>query len=474
MSTPHTDSWLLEYQKKWIADESRIKIMEKSRQVGATLMTAFECVRKHAISQNIDGKTPCDTWVSSRDENQAQLFISDCQKFAKILQIATKARLNLSIVKEAKQASNTLEFANGSKIVSLSSNPDAQAGKRGSRILDEFALHPDPQQLYAIAYPGITWGGQLEIISTHRGTHNFFNQLIKEITLNGNPKQISLHRVTLEDALNQGLLKKLKRKLPKDDPRQTMSEADYFDSIKNSCPDNETFLQEYMCEPMDESSIFLPMELIEACLYARNEPWEIDLFNAQSFKDMKECYLGIDIGRNHDLTVFWLMEKVQNVFFTRKVLALQNTPFNEQENILKHFLAIPSLKRICIDQTGIGRQFTEEAQRKFGKYRVEGVTFTNSLKESLAYSTRTTFENRHVRIPDSRAIITDLRAIKREFTSAGNLRFAADRGKNGHSDHFWALCLALHASQPSQQKNTKAHFERLEDSSNSPRKHPIL
>jgi phage FluMu gp28-like protein len=74
------------------------------------------------------------------------------------------------------------------RLHSMSSNPDAQAGKRGDRTLDEFALHPDPRKLYTIAYPGVTWGGAMEIFSTHRGSANFFNELIQEIKHKGNPK----------------------------------------------------------------------------------------------------------------------------------------------------------------------------------------------------------------------------------------------------------------------------------------------
>ena len=53
-----------------------------------------------------------------------------------------------------------LEFASGKRIHSMSSNPDAQAGKRGGRILDEFALHRDQRKMWAIAYPGITWAAR--------------------------------------------------------------------------------------------------------------------------------------------------------------------------------------------------------------------------------------------------------------------------------------------------------------------------
>ena len=52
-----------------------------------------------------------------------------------------------------------------------------------------------------------------------------------------------------------------------------------------------------------------------------------------------------------------------------------------------------------------------------------------------------------LRIPDDKLVRSDLRAIKKGTTSAGHVRFTADRGKNGHSDRFWALALALHASK---------------------------
>jgi len=42
---------------------------------------------------------------------------------------------------------------------------------------------------------------------------------------------------------------------------------------------------------------------------------------------------------------------------------------------------------------------------------------------------------------------SDLRAIRKEVTASGNVRFAADRGVNGHADRFWGLALALHAAK---------------------------
>ena len=250
-------TFFLPYQQRWINDDSRLKIIEKSRQIGMSLATAYRLVKKHSCKN-----VTFDAWVSSRDEIQSKLFLEDCKKFADILHVAAKNYGKICLHSDKKISTMSLKFANERSIYSMSSNPNAQAGKRGSRILDEFALHPQQRELYAIAYPGITWGGNLEIISTHRGTQTFFYQLLKHITENGNKHNFSHHKVTLQDALEQGLLQKLKQKCTPDNPILYMDNGEYFDYIRRSCPDDEIFRQEYMCEPYDDQSIFIPCELI--------------------------------------------------------------------------------------------------------------------------------------------------------------------------------------------------------------------
>ena len=103
----------------------------------------------------------------------------------------------------------------------------------------------------------------MEIFSTHRGTANFFNQLILEARHKGNPKKFSLHRVTLQDALDQGFLFKLQQKLPEDDERLGMDEADYFNYIRAGSADEESFQQEFCCVASDDATAFLTYELLD-------------------------------------------------------------------------------------------------------------------------------------------------------------------------------------------------------------------
>lgn len=459
---PERETLLLPYQKRWVEDRSRLKLAEKSRQIGWTWATAYALVRKLSLL----GILPVlDEWISSRDELQAKLFIQDLKNWARVLQVGAED-LGETVIDSGtrvdsgtrgsspfQQSAMAIRFATGAFAYSLSSNADAQAGKRGGRTLDEFALHRDPRRLYAIAYPGITWGGQLSLFSTHRGSANFFNELVQEIKHKGNPKKFSFHRVTLQDALEQGFLHKLQTKLPPDDERQGMDEAAYFDFIRSGCADEETFQQEYMCVPGDDASAFLSYDLIAGCEYKLEERWEWDAAGLSGLGGQSGLYLGVDVGRLHDLTVFWLLEKTGGVCFTRKLICMEKATFESQEAVLYELLSLPALRRACIDRTGIGFQFVERAQQRFGEYKVEAVTFTAPVKEELAYPVRAAFEDRSLRIPNDAKVRSDLRSIRKETTAAGNIRFAADRGPNGHADRFWALALALHAGKHNEASN---------------------
>lgn len=425
----------LPFQSKWIQDSSRLKLMEKSRQIGISWSTAYAAVERAAAQG-----ARHDEWVSSRDDIQARLFIEDCKLWAGIMHLAAKDLGEQVIDQEKKLSAYVLQFASGRRIHSMSSNPDAQAGKRGSRILDEFALHADQRKLWAIAYPGITWGGNMEIVSTHRGSHSFFNGLIREVREKGNPKRLSVHRVTLQDALEQGFLYKLQQALPADAEQQAMDEAAYFDFVKKGAADEESFDQEYMCIPADDDAKFLEYGLITGCEYSAGTDWQRGLEGPF----IGRVYCGVDIGRKRDLTVLWVVEELGDVLYTRHVEALEKMRKSEQEAVLWPWFAIAD--RICIDATGMGIGWADDAQDEFGEHRVEAVNFSAQVKEALAYPLKGAMEDRKLRIPEDGTIRADLRKVQKVTTSAGNVRFVAESTPDGHADRFWALALAKHAA----------------------------
>ncbi|WP_418647270.1 terminase large subunit domain-containing protein [Thauera butanivorans] len=441
------DAIFLPFQSAWIKDTSRLKLMEKSRQIGISWSTAYASGERTAAQG-----ARYDEWVSSRDDIQARLFIEDCKLWAGIMNMAAKDLGEQVVDPDKGLSAYVLQFASGRRIHSMSSNPDAQAGKRGSRILDEFALHRDQRKMWAIAYPGITWGGCMELVSTHRGSNSFFNGLVREAREKGNPKKISLHRVTLQDALDQGFLYKLQQALPADAEQQDMTEAEYFDFVKSGAADDESFDQEYMCIPADDDSKFIEYELITGCEYMAGMPWERD--STDRFAGQVFC--GVDIGRKKDLTVLWVLELLGDVLYTRAVIPMERMRKSAQEAILYPWFEIAD--RICIDATGLGIGWVDDAQDKFGDERVEGVTFTGQVKEALAYPLKGKMEDRALRIPDDPQIRADLRKVQKVTTAAGNIRFVAESTPDGHADRFWALALAIHAAS-----NPAAPIEFMSD-----------
>jgi phage FluMu gp28-like protein len=156
-------------------------------------------------------------------------------------------------------------------------------------------------------------------------------------------------------------------------------------------------------------------------------------------------YLGVDIGRREDLTVFWLIEEIGPMTFTRKVKVMEKAPFRAQWDVLTSFLDHPKMRRACIDETGIGMQMAEDAEHEYGAHRVEKVSFTSSVKEELAYEFRRRVEEKTLVLPESQKVREDLHSVRKSVTSAGNLRFQV-QGGDGHADRFWAGALSCHAA----------------------------
>jgi phage FluMu gp28-like protein len=200
-------------------------------------------------------------------------------------------------------------------------------------------------------------------------------------------------------------------------------------------------MQEYMCEPVDEADAFLTYDMI-ASVEDGGVLWNGD---PRSHDVEGELYLGFDVGRREDLSVIWIAEKVGPMRFTRGVRVMEKTPFRAQKEVLWSYLEHPDLRRACIDESGIGMQIAEEATVDFGRHRVEPITFTNPVKEELAYGLRRQVEEKTLVLPESQAIREDLHSVKKGTTAAGNIRFEVQGGVGGHADRFWAAALCEHA-----------------------------
>ena len=436
------DSYFLPYQIAWIKDGARFKIWEKSRRVGATYAQSYEDVIDASRARGA-----MDVWFTSADLSAAKEYIGYCAQWTRLFNYAAQELGEIVIDRDQDIKALVIEFASGKRIHALSSNPKAFRSKGGKLVIDEFAFHGDPESLWKAAMPIITWGFPVRILSTYNGKGNRYYRQV-EAAREGNGW--SLHTTTLEDAVAQGLADKiLGRALT-----ETECQA-WLDEQRAAAGDEETWQQEYMCKPVDEATAWLTWDLITAVEHA--DAGKPELYTGGP------CYLGIDIGRRKDLFVIEVDELVGDVFWTREIVSLKNKTFAEQDAAIDRAFAAYQVKRACMDQTGMGEKMVEDAKRRHGEYRVEGVLFSGPVKQHLATVIKQRYEDRQVRTPIDRAYRESHHAVRKLTTIAGNPRFDAERSEVGHADEFWAHALALHAAEDLVQPAAGASIEAAAD-----------
>jgi phage FluMu gp28-like protein len=449
----------LPYQERWLIDQSRYKIKEKSRRIGMTYVQSYEDVLDAARATGA-----MDVWFSSADESAAKEYALYCEQWVKLYKMAGEYLGETIIDSEEDIKAYTLEFSTGKRINALSSNPKAFRSKGGKLVLDEFAFHAQPDALWKAAIPIITWGYPVRVLSTYNGKGNRYYRMVDEAK-KGNGW--SLHTTTIEDAVREGLADKIMGRKLTDAER-----AKWLEEARMQCGDEETWLQEYMCQPVDEATAFLSYDLIGSVEDPRlpvAPDWVLGLIEAavinyglykqtkrmpplpvEALADVKlvgDLYIGVDIARKKDLTVIWMDQMIEQTLESVAVIELLRTPFFVQRQVLHSIMKLPWFRRACIDETGIGADLAESCVDLYGAHRVEPVTFTAANKEALADGLKQNFEDHKSRIPSDKKIRGSLHSVKRYPTATGHFRFDAARTEEtGHADHFWAKALAVQAA----------------------------
>jgi phage FluMu gp28-like protein len=193
---------LLGYQQRWIADKSPVRVIRKSRRIGLSWGQAAESALTAAAASGMD------SWYIGYNKDMSQEFIRDVAFWAKNYNLAAGEIEEVAIDDEDKDILTfRITFASGKRVNALSSRPSNLRGKQGLIIIDDAAFHADLEGLIKAAMAMLIWGGRVCIISTHDGEDNPFNELCKAIE-EGKLKY-SLHTVTFDDALTDGLYKRI-------------------------------------------------------------------------------------------------------------------------------------------------------------------------------------------------------------------------------------------------------------------------
>jgi len=411
------DPVLFEYQRRWRGDDARFKVGMFARQTGKTFTTTLEVAEDCQLA-DIEGRAA--RWVIlSRGERQAREAMEEgvkrhCQAMGAIIEASEYDYRSDAVYKALEVA-----WANGSRITALPANPDTARGFSANVFLDEFAFHQDSRKIWAALFPVISKPGlRLRVVSTPNGKGNKFYELMTAKDLDG---VWSRHVTDIYQAVADGL--------PRD-----------IEQLRRGVGDPDIWAQEYELKWLDEASAWLSYDLINGC--------EHELAGVAAHYGGGPCFVGVDIAARNDLFVIWALEAVGDVLWTRQIVAAKRISFFEQDRLLDEVFARYNVVRCAMDQTGMGEKPVEDARRRHGSMRVEGVLFTGPVKLHLATVGKEAFEDRRVRIPmGDNAIRADLHKLRRVVGPTGTPRFVAESDSSGHADRAWACFLALSAAE---------------------------
>jgi predicted phage terminase large subunit-like protein len=193
---------LLKYQRKWIDDDSPIKICEKSRRIGISWADACDSA---LVAAEIQG---CDSWYVGYNYDMSRQYIEDVAYWAKAFNLVC-GDIQESVIEEPDRniLAFTIRFDSGFKVTALSSRPANLRSKKGRLRIDEAAFHDNLEELIKAALAINMWGGKVAIWSTHNGKDNYFNQLIEKVKKQ--ELQYSYHKYDLDCAIKNGLYKRI-------------------------------------------------------------------------------------------------------------------------------------------------------------------------------------------------------------------------------------------------------------------------
>jgi len=407
---------LYDFQKRWLQDKSRFKAGCWARQTGKSFGVSLEAVD--------DAVETGEDWVLlSAGERQSKEIIQKCKLHTEAYSVAA-SEIEEDFFEDTRTKQLTISFPNRARLIGLPANPDTARGFSANVILDEFAFHRDSVEIWKALFPIISRGYKLRVVSTPQGKSNKFYSLFT------GDNRFSKHLVDIYQAVKDGA------------PHN-------IEELKEGIDDEEAWQQEFECKFLDEATAFLTYELIASC-ETEGLLQEIDFENFDpsvlEFPVTGPLYAGVDIGRKRDLTAIWIIEQIGDIYWTRAIIILRKQKFKTQEEFLWHVIDKLNISRTCIDSTGIGAQLAENTVTKFGTHRAEAVDFTNKVKNDLATRMLRKFQDRQIRIPISQKLRNDLHSIKKTTTVAGNIRFDAERTKDGHADRFWGGALSLMAT----------------------------
>lgn len=465
---------LLGYQKRWITDESPLKIAEKSRRTGITWAEACDAVLR-ASTRRQDGG--CNHFYVGSNKEMAREFIEAAAMWARVFNKAGSEIQEELFVDDGQEGKEILtfvvHFASGYKIQALSSNPSNLRGMQGNVTIDEAAFHERLAEVLKAALALTMWGSKVRLISTHNGIENLFNQLVQDSR--AGKKRYSIHTITLDDACRDGLYQRIcqTRKLS----WSLEKEIEWKEGLLKDTATEEDALEEYFCVPKAGAGIYLKRTLIERAMVKDHSipivrftaPKDFELLSDADRQRIVSEWLennvqflleqlpancrhvfGEDFARKGDLSVFVPLTIRPNL--TKRVpfvVEISNGTYEAQRQILMYIMErLPRFTGAAFDSTGNGGYLAETARLKFGTEMVDCVMLSQAWYREWMPKLKAEFDDGFIEIPRHQDILDDLCKIQMK-NGVPQIEKGSGKGTDGqqrHGDFAVALAMAVRAS----------------------------
>lgn len=465
------DALFLAYQSRLMAEvwAHQVVVYEKSRRTGVSWCASF-------IADLFAGLDPrqggMDVFYMGYNLEMAREFIDYCAEHAAAMQ-AVAGAVNETFWNDPDRPEQDvkvfrIDMASGNKILTLPSVPRALRGMQGLVIIDEAAFHDDLAEVLKAALALLMWGGKVVIISTHNGDTNPFNVLVQDVRAGRRPYRIL--RTTFDDALDDGLYRKICEKSGKDwSPEAQAQWRQEIVDFYGDAADEELF-----CIPSPSSGAYIPLVLIEQRTVAETPVlrWSCDATfvgqpeTVRTREALRFCerdlwpvldgldrhtphVFGMDFGRSGDLSVIWVLALERSlVSRTVCVVELRNVPFDQQREILFWLIErLPLFRAGKLDARGNGQYLAEVTQQKFGS-RIEPVMLSEPWYRENMPPMKARLEDGTLTLPADRDIHDDIRSLTvvRGVARVPDTR-GGQKGAKRHGDAAVALALAVAASR---------------------------
>lgn len=441
---PMADGILMAHQIEWLSIQASIKICPKGRRTGITFATALDKTIKAAARKSAGGD---NVFYIGDTKEKGLEFIGYCAKFSRV--IAQAQNQGVSSIEEflfedqddrghSRQiTAYRIRYSSGFQIVALSSRPANIRGLQGVVVIDEAAFHPDVQGVLDAATALLIWGGSIEIISSHNGKKNPFNQMVLDMEAGRYGDDVAVFTVTFDDAVANGLYERAQ--LMAGLPATAEGKKKWYAKIRNGYGVRKAAMREELdVIPRDGNSVCIPGVWIDEAMreprpilrlalgdeFAAKPPREREAWCEEwivknvapllRLLDRDQVHVfGQDFARHRHFSTIAPMEIGQTLRRTVPFgIEMHRVPTRQQEQILWAVIrGLPRFRGGAMDATGPGQTLAEYTGDQFGA-NIHQVTLNRGWYGMWMPKLIQGFEDRIIDLPADINVADDIRAIE--------------------------------------------------------------